>query len=155
MAMDMTTEPNRPTASADPSQPAVNLSSGPRALLGIFLTRNRAKRLWLLYGGIITYFTAAVLFYVLARYRLPVVPFLLPFLGAGLVELFGLVREGRRGELVCMVIALAALLYFVNMTAAVDTPTGRSSFFTRVGNAYLLEGERTKAAAHSEVTGGI
>ena len=118
----------------------------PLALLGIFLTRNRAKRLWLLYGGIITYFTAAVLFYVLARYRLPVVPFLLPFLGAGLVELFGLVREGRRGELVCMVIALAALLYFVNMTAAVDTPTGRSSFFTRVGNAYLLEGERTKAA---------
>ena len=44
-----------------------------------------------------------------------------------------------------MVAALAALLYFVNMTAAVDTPTGRSAFFTRVGHAHMIRGERTEA----------
>jgi hypothetical protein len=117
----------------------------PLSLLGIFLTRNRAKRLWLLYGGIITYFLTAIVFYVLSRYRLPAVPFLLPFLGAGLVELYALLREKRRGEFLCMIVALAALLYFVNMTAAVDTPTGRSAFFTRVGYAYMAEGKRTEA----------
>ncbi len=117
----------------------------PLALLGIFLTRSRARRLWLLYGGIITYFVAAILFYVLARYRLPVVPFLLPFLGAGLVELHALLREKRRGEFICMIVALAALLYFVNMTAAVDTPVGKSSFYTRVGHAYMERGERDLA----------
>jgi 4-amino-4-deoxy-L-arabinose transferase-like glycosyltransferase len=117
----------------------------PLSLLGIFLTRERARRLWLLYGGVITYFVAAVAFYVLARYRLPVVPFLLPFMGAGLVELYALLREGRRGEFLCMVVAFAALLYFVNMTAAIDTPTGRSSFFTRVGHAYVARGERDLA----------
>jgi 4-amino-4-deoxy-L-arabinose transferase-like glycosyltransferase len=118
----------------------------PLSLLGIFLTRERARRLWLLYGGVITYFLAAVAFYVLARYRLPVLPFLIPFMGAGLVELHALLREGRRGEFICMIVALAALLYFVNMTAAVDTPTGRSSFFTRVGHAYTARGERDEAA---------
>ena len=117
----------------------------PLSLLGIFLTRNRAKRFWLLYGGVITYFFAGLAFYILARYRLPVVPFLLPFLGAGLVELYALLRNGRRGEFICMVVALAALLYFVNMTAAVDTPTGRSAFFTRVGHAYMSRGERMGA----------
>jgi len=118
----------------------------PLSLLGVFLTRNRARRLWLLYGGVIAYFLAAIAFYVLSRYRLPVVPFLLPFLGAGLVELYALLREGRRGEFICMIAALAALLYFVNMTAAVDTPTGRSAFFTRVGRAYMIKGERAEAA---------
>ncbi len=118
----------------------------PLALLGIFLTRHRARRLWLLYGAIISYFLVALVFYVLARYRLPAVPFLLPFLGAGLVELYALLREKRHGEFVCMIAALAALLYFVNMTAAVDTPTGRSAFFTRVGHAYMAEGKRAEAA---------
>ena len=118
----------------------------PLSLLGIFLTRNRSRRLWLLYGGVITYFFAAIAFYVLARYRLPVVPFLLPFMGAGLVELYALLREGRRGEFICMVLALAALLYFVNLTAAVDTPTGKSSFYVRVGHAYLARDERENAA---------
>ena len=118
----------------------------PLALLGIFLTRRRARRLWLLYGGIITYFFAAIAFYVLARYRLPAVPFLLPFLGAGLVELYSLLREKRRCEFICVIVALAALLYFVNMTAAVDTPTGKSAFYTRVGHAYMARGERGPAA---------
>jgi 4-amino-4-deoxy-L-arabinose transferase-like glycosyltransferase len=117
----------------------------PLSLLGIFLARERSRRLWLLYGGVITYFVAAIAFYVLARYRLPVVPFLLPFLGAGLVELYALLRSGRRGEFICMIVALAALLYFVNMTAAVDTPTGRSAFFARVGHAYMVRGERALA----------
>jgi len=122
-------------------------AAAPLALLGIFLTRDRAKRLWLLYGGVITYFFSALAFYVLARYRLPVVPFLLPFAGAGLVELHALLRGGRRGEFICMIAALAALLYFVNLTAAIDTPTGRSAFFTRVGHAYVVRGEQAEAVA--------
>ena len=96
----------------------------PLALLGIFATRNRWKELWILYGGVITYLAAALLFYVLARYRMPVVAFLIPFAGAGLVELWRLGAGRRIGELVMLIAALALLSYFTNMTVAVDTPVG-------------------------------
>lgn len=118
----------------------------PLGLLGMFLTRESWRRLWLLYGGVLTYFAAALIFYVLARYRLPVVPFLVPFAGAGLLELLRIARRRHRGELVLTLAALALIASFVNTTVAVDTPFGRSSFLTRLANAYLKRGEPEKAA---------
>jgi tetratricopeptide (TPR) repeat protein len=118
----------------------------PLGLLGIFLTRTAWRRLWLLYGGVLTYFAAALIFYVLARYRLPVAPFLICFAGAGIVELYRIARRRHAAELVLSLAALAVLAYFVNTTVAVDTPFGRSRFLTRLGNAYLGRGERDRAA---------
>ena len=43
-------------------------------------------RLWLLYALIVTYAASVVVFYVFARYRYPLVPFLILFAAAGLVE---------------------------------------------------------------------
>lgn len=117
----------------------------PLGLLGMFLTRNRWRALWLLYGGVLTYLLAALIFYVLARYRLPVVPFLIPFAGACVVELFNVGLNRRFGELALLVAAAALLFYFVNITVAVDTPEGNSVNYTRLGNGYVSRGDTTSA----------
>jgi hypothetical protein len=117
----------------------------PLGLLGIFMTSNRWRSLWLLYGGIIAYLVAALAFYVLARYRLPVVPFLLPFAGASVTGLLKLIRDRRFGEVVLLVAALVILFYFTNMNVAADTPAGRAGNLSRLGNAYLARGDTTSA----------
>lgn len=125
----------------------------PLGLLGIFITSNRWRDLWLLYGGIIVYLVIALAFYVLARYRLPVVPFLVPFAGAAVTGLLKLVRDRRLGEVVLLVAALAFLFYFTNMNVAADTPAGRAGNLSRLGNEYLARGDTTSAVgAYREAT---
>jgi tetratricopeptide (TPR) repeat protein len=80
----------------------------PLAVLGVFATwpeqaPNHASRrsgplrsrLWVLYALILTYAASVVLFYVFARYRYPLVPMLIVFASAGLVEILSLF--GARG----------------------------------------------------------
>jgi hypothetical protein len=117
----------------------------PLGIIGIFLTRQRWRAHWQLYGGILTYLAAALVFYVLARYRLPVVPFLMPFAGAGVAELVRLARKRRIAELVLSLTALTLLFSFSNARVAADTPEGLSSGLTRVGNAYTARGDTTQA----------
>ncbi|MFA4947596.1 MAG: hypothetical protein WC674_03690, partial [Candidatus Krumholzibacteriia bacterium] len=117
----------------------------PLGLLGVFLTGRRRKKLWLLYGGILAYLSTALAFYVLARYRLSVVVFLIPFAGAACVELFALARGRRVAELALSLAALGALVFFSNMTVARDTPGGVSNYHVRAGNAYVARGDTTRA----------
>jgi 4-amino-4-deoxy-L-arabinose transferase-like glycosyltransferase len=117
----------------------------PLALLGIFLTRSRWSRLTLLYGGILTYSLTTLVFYVLARYRVPVVPFLTPLAGAAVVELVAIARSHRRAELGLSLAALGLLAFFSNMTVASDTPQGVSSNLARLGNAYIARGDTASA----------
>ena len=117
----------------------------PLGLLGIFLTRARWRRLWLLYGVVLAYLLTALLFYVLSRYRLPVVVSLVPFAGAAVVELASLARGRRAAELALSLAALAVLAFFSNMPAASDTPTGVSGYYARLGNVYIARGDTTEA----------
>jgi len=117
----------------------------PLGLIGLFLTRSRSRRLWLLYGGVLTYLLGALVFYVLARYRLPVVVFLAPFAGAAAVELVRLASSRRFAELALSLAALALLAFFSNARVARDTPIGVSGNLTRLGNAYVARGDTTKA----------
>jgi tetratricopeptide (TPR) repeat protein len=82
----------------------------PLALAGIALTASRWRRLAPLYLMLLVYFASAVLFVVLSRYRVPVVPLLAIFASATLVSLwdFLLARDPRRIALVVALVALAA-----------------------------------------------
>ena len=117
----------------------------PLALLGVFITRNRWRNLVLLYGGILTYLLTGLAFYVLARYRVPIVPFLMPFAAAAVLELIGVARDRRYAELALLLAALALLAFFSNMTVARDTPQGTSSGLARLGGAYIARGDTTNA----------
>ena len=56
----------------------------PLAVLGVIVTWRDRQRLWILHALTITYALSVVMFYVFARYRFPLVPFLLLFAAAGL-----------------------------------------------------------------------
>ncbi len=58
------------------------------AVLGIALTWNARRRLWIFYALIVTMTLAVAAFYVLARYRYPLVPLLIPFAATGCIELW-------------------------------------------------------------------
>ena len=59
----------------------------PLALFGVVLTWPMRSRLWVLYVMTAGYAASVVLFYVFARYRYPLAPFLIVFASAGLVAL--------------------------------------------------------------------
>jgi len=117
----------------------------PLGLLGIFLTRSRARRLWLLYGGVLACFLGALIFYVVARYRLPAVPFLAVYAGAAVVEILDLAKGRRAAELLLVLAAGAVLVFFTNRQVARDTPFGISTNFVRLGAAYVARGDTTSA----------
>ena len=119
----------------------------PLGLLGVFLTRGRSRRLWLLYGGALVYLATAVAFYVTARYRLPALPFLIPFAAAAIVELVDVARRRRFAELALLAAALGVLVLFTNYTVARDTPEGISANLVRLGDAYLSRGDTSRAGA--------
>jgi tetratricopeptide (TPR) repeat protein len=54
----------------------------PLAVLGIMVTWRARRRLWIVHALAITYAASVVMFYVFARYRYPLVPFLLLFAAA-------------------------------------------------------------------------
>ena len=70
----------------------------PLGLLGMWLTRARWRELWVIYALSGAYVLSVVVFYVLARYRYPLVPSLVLFAGAGLVELPAWWRRSGAGE---------------------------------------------------------
>lgn len=64
----------------------------PLAAVGVVATRSQWRRLWIYYALIVSMALAVALFYVMARYRFPLVPLLIPFAAAGCVELWYQVR---------------------------------------------------------------
>jgi tetratricopeptide (TPR) repeat protein len=59
----------------------------PLALLGVIVTWPIRSRLWIFYAMTLAYAASVILFYVFARYRYPLVPLLILFAAAGVVEL--------------------------------------------------------------------
>ncbi len=115
------------------------------ALLGIFLTGKRWDRLILLYGGVLAYFAAAVVFYVLARYRIPVVVFLIPFAGAAIMKLLKMLRDRKLFDLVIMAIALVLIFYATGLKVARDTSFGKATQMVRLGKVYANSGDTDRA----------
>ena len=115
------------------------------ALLGIALTRKRWDRLILLYGGVLTYLAAAVVFYVLARYRIPVVVFLIPFAGAALSILLKMIRDRKLFDLAIMTTALILIFYATGLKVARDTSFGKATQMVRLGKVYANSGDLDRA----------
>ncbi len=69
----------------------------PLAAVGVVATRREWRRLWVWYALILSMAGSVALFYVLARYRYPLVPLLIPFAAAGCVQVWdGLRRRDVR-----------------------------------------------------------
>lgn len=87
----------------------------PLAVLGLWITAKEWRRLWILHAMLAAYVASVVLFYVFARYRFPVVPFLMLF-GAAAVAGFGrFVRGASTRQLIGCAAALTAAAVVCNL----------------------------------------
>jgi tetratricopeptide (TPR) repeat protein len=83
------------------------------AIFGICITAKNYRQLWLLYLLVIFYSISVTLFFIFSRYRLPLVPLLVMFAAAGMVQGFVLLRKRRIKALtLCTTIALIAAIVF-------------------------------------------
>jgi tetratricopeptide (TPR) repeat protein len=87
----------------------------PLAVFGAWQTRNDWRRLWILYAMLAGFSAAVVIFYVVARYRYPLVPIVILFGAAGLAAIPSLWRQPKRHWLpgVIMAVAVAVPVNFL------------------------------------------
>lgn len=82
---------------------------GPLALAGAWVTRRRWRELWLLYALLVGFAASLAIFYVLARYRAPLVPVTILLSAAGVVRLLSDGRAMRWGYAGCLVLGGVAM----------------------------------------------
>jgi len=83
----------------------------PLAAAGILCTWREWRRLWVYWALIASMAGAVALFYVMARYRFPLVPFLIPFAAVGTVAMWDYVRSRQwRGVVAPGVVAVAVAI---------------------------------------------
>jgi tetratricopeptide (TPR) repeat protein len=121
----------------------------PLAALGICLTWNRRKRIWLLCALILVYAGSVALFYVFSRYRFPLVPMLILFAAAGLTFLRDAVRKAPRRALWAGV-AAAVVATVVCNHAMMPEAVIRADTHINFGNAFLVKGEIQDAIGQYE-----
>ena len=86
----------------------------PLAVLGMLAAGDRQGRLALYYGLMSTYAASVLLFYVSARYRLPLVPFLILFAAAGIASLPSAARAATARRRTVAVLLVGAAVVVTN-----------------------------------------
>ncbi len=117
----------------------------PLGLIGIALAwRRRQARLLALFFA--TYMATVVAFFVVARYRLPVVPVLAVGSGFAVLEMIRLVRDHAWKTVAWVVAGLVALLFVVNTNVyRVDHARGFAQSHFRLGIIYGERGDTARA----------
>ncbi len=125
----------------------------PLAVLGGVLLWRRKRELSLLYLFFLAYMLSVVVFFVNARFRLPVVPIMIVFASYAVLNLINTVRMNRRRLLKSILILLPAV-FFVNFEyPSFLKSRGKHntiSYYT-LGSAYLQMGRSDDAIAQYEI----
>ena len=116
---------------------------GPLALLGLVLTARRWRSLLALYALIGVYLATSVGFFVLSRYRIPVVPVFIIFAGAAVVWLFDAARMRRR-EFGIALVGLGTAAVMTNISLHTQD---LSVAYYNLGNKYRLMNRHEEAIA--------
>ncbi len=119
----------------------------PLTLLGMALSLARWKRLALLYIFVAAYSLAIVLFFVTARYRIPLLPAFIIFCAAGFRDILRLFQARRWKAFTAAAAVLTMLLIFCNRPIAIpeDRVNFRSELYLSLGSVHLQEGRLKQA----------
>jgi tetratricopeptide (TPR) repeat protein len=124
----------------------------PLALLGVVVTWPMRSRLLVFYAMTLAYAASVVVFYVFARYRYPLVPLLILFAAAGVVEAPAFIGGSQRtrpsrAHLAWTLAAVAATVVFCNWSILSPTLM-RAVTETNLGSALQAEGRLDDAVDH-------
>jgi tetratricopeptide (TPR) repeat protein len=122
----------------------------PLAAFGVWATWPQRKRLWIVHAMAIAYAVSVVTFYVFARYRFPLVPFLVLFASAGLAALPGFIytQHPARGTRALLVLGtVAAIAIFVNWPI-LSRDLMKAVTDNNLGVALESEGRLDEAVSH-------
>jgi tetratricopeptide (TPR) repeat protein len=86
------------------------------AAAGTVLTAHRAKHLWILYAMVLTYLVSVALFYVVARYRFPLVPILLLLAAGAIAEVVAARQRIARSTLAAATLVSLLALFVAHLT---------------------------------------
>ena len=118
----------------------------PLGVMGIILSLRKKKSAQLLFLYVLTYSLTIISFFVVARYRLPMVPALMVFGG---FTITWLVRAGVAGEyrkIIPVAIGIALLILAVNINFyGVDPRSGYAQSYYRLGIIHGLKGRPAEA----------
>jgi Flp pilus assembly protein TadD/4-amino-4-deoxy-L-arabinose transferase-like glycosyltransferase len=119
----------------------------PIAVLGLIVSWSDRRKLWPLYAMAGTYAASVVFFFVSARYRLPLVPFLMLFAAVALSLLPGFVRSARRSTIATSAAAAIAVAICANWPL---WPSGlmRAVTENNLGNALQRDNRLREAEVH-------
>ena len=116
----------------------------PLAVMGLWLTVNQWRRLWLLYAMILSLAASVAVFYVFGRYRFPLVPFLALFAGAGMARAAELYKEKSFRPLTIAALLLLCTAIVVNWPIIGISGPGPGGY-NNLANAYSKEGKINQA----------
>lgn len=122
---------------------------GPLGLVGMILSRKRASRFLLLYLYIAAFSISVIAFFVLDRYRLPIVPPLLIFAAIAGAELVAAVRARRIAQAAAIAGGTALLAaFFTANVYRIDEKRGIAQIVYRLGIVEDARGDYEKAVVH-------
>ncbi|HEX6164076.1 MAG TPA: tetratricopeptide repeat protein [Vicinamibacterales bacterium] len=119
----------------------------PLAIAGVILTWPDRRRLWIVHALALTYALSVVMFFVFARYRYPLVPFLILFAAA--IAQRPLKRSLSKRHLMVAGPTVLAVAIFSNWPLLSSTLM-RSITENNLGTALLERGRYDEAIAHNE-----
>ena len=86
----------------------------PFAVAGFLLTWGYRRQLWLMYLVLTAYAVGIMPFYVMARYRAPMLAVMVPFAAAGMVEMGRRIQRKAYGQLAAALAVSAAIALYAN-----------------------------------------
>jgi tetratricopeptide (TPR) repeat protein len=126
----------------------------PLALLGLVATWPDRRRLWPVLAFFGVYAASVVIFYVFARYRFPLVPFLVLFAAVGALSARGLFAASSLSRRAGLMAAMAAAAVAVNWPLLSPTRM-RAITETNLGTALHESGRLDEAVARYEKAVGL
>jgi tetratricopeptide (TPR) repeat protein len=119
----------------------------PLALFGAVVVWPRRAELWFVYVAPALYAASVVAFFVMARYRHPLLPFLLLFAAAGIVGAAQFVRAGSR-QRVALALATVGVAAFITNREMLSSPLMRAITEHNLATAFQEQGRTDEAIAH-------
>jgi len=121
----------------------------PLAAVGVMFTLGQWRRLWLLYAMILALTVSVAAFYVFGRYRFPLVPLLVLFAGAGVIEAAKLFQRRAWSSLAPALLLLIGVGVVVNWPLRKVAGAGAAGY-NNLANAFAKQGKISEAIKTAE-----